>query len=146
MFDNGSEFKGNFTPFLKNFGIKSVLTTIKNPQANVPVEQLHQVILNILATKDIDNKVLDHIDPWGETLVSIAWMIKDSHKHTIMATPGQSIFERYMLFNPASGIDWRVINAAKQRQLDIDNTIENRSRVTHDCAIGNKVYLEMSGI
>ena len=38
VFDNGSEFKEDFTPFLKDFDIKPVLTTIKNPQANALVE------------------------------------------------------------------------------------------------------------
>ena len=58
-----------------------------------------------LVTKDLDNKVFDHIDPCGETLASIAWAIKDSYRRTIMATPGQAIFGRYMLFNLASVVD-----------------------------------------
>ena len=72
MFDNISEFKGDFTPLLKDFDIISVLTIIKNPQANTPVKWLHKVILNMLVTKDIDIRVFDHIDPWGENLAYIA--------------------------------------------------------------------------
>ena len=72
MFDNGYEFKQEFTPWLKYFGIKPVLTSVKNPQANDPVEQVHQLILNILAAKDLDNKVFNYIDPWVETLASIS--------------------------------------------------------------------------
>ena len=56
VFNNGSEFRGDFTPLLKDFDIKSVLTPVKNPQDNAPVEQVHQVILNMLVTKDIDKK------------------------------------------------------------------------------------------
>ena len=48
--------------------IKPVLMTINSPQYNSPVDRLHQVILNILVTKDLDNKVFDHTNPWGETL------------------------------------------------------------------------------
>ena len=33
---------------------------------------VYQVILNMLVTKDIDNKVFDYIDPYGETLASMA--------------------------------------------------------------------------
>ena len=73
VFDNGYEFKQYLTPLLKDFYIKPVLTTVKNPHVNAPVEQVHNVILNMLVIKDIDNKVFDHIDPSGETLVSIAW-------------------------------------------------------------------------
>ena len=57
MFDNLSEFKRDFTPLLKYFDIKPVLTKIKNPQANAPVEWVHQVILNMLVTKDLGNKL-----------------------------------------------------------------------------------------
>ena len=102
VFDNGSEFKQYFTPLLKEFNIKHVLTSVKNPQVNAPVEQLNQVILNMLVTKDLDNKVFDYTDPWGETLAYIAWSIRAYYHHTIMATPGQSVFGIDMLFNLAS--------------------------------------------
>ena len=65
VFDKGSDFKQDFTPLLKYFGIKHVSTTIKNPQVNAPVERVHQLILNMLITKDIDNKVFDHIYSHG---------------------------------------------------------------------------------
>ena len=61
FFDNIYEFKRDFTPLLKYLDIKPVLTSINNPQANSPVEQLHKVILNMLITKDLDNKAFDHI-------------------------------------------------------------------------------------
>ena len=61
VFDNGSQFKEEFTALLKDFDIKSVLTKIKNPQSNYLVERVHQVILNMLATKDLDNKVFVYI-------------------------------------------------------------------------------------
>ena len=73
MFDKVSEFKQDFTPLLKYFGNKPVLTSVKNSESNAPVEQVHQVILSILVTKDLDKKVFNYIVPWGETLASIAW-------------------------------------------------------------------------
>ena len=102
---------------INDFDIKPVLTRIKNPQDNSPVERLHQVILNMLVTKDLDNKVFDHIYPWGETLEYISWVIRAYYHHTIMVTPGQYVFGRDMLFNLTSFIDWQVVTAAKQRQL-----------------------------
>ena len=71
MFDNGSEFEQDFTNFLKVFYIETVLTPIKNPQSNIPLDLEHQLILNMLLTKDLDNTVFDQIYPWGETLPSI---------------------------------------------------------------------------
>ena len=82
----------DLTSFLKDFDIKTVLTTIKNPQANVPVERIHQVIFNMLVTKDLDNKVFEHKDPWGETLVYISWTIRAYYNCTIMETLGQAVF------------------------------------------------------
>ena len=63
-----------------------------------------------------------------------------------MSTPGQAVFGRDILFNLDSVIYWRVATAANQRQLDIDNVRENAKRLTHDYAIGNRVYVEMTVI
>ena len=100
----------------------------------------------MLVTKDPDKKVFDYIDPWGETLASLAWSIRASYHLTIMATPCQAVLGRYMLFNLASVADWRVVTAAKQHQLVIDNVRENAKQVTHDYAIGDQVYVEITGI
>ena len=94
VFDTISQFKQYFTLLLKDFNINPVLTLFKNPQANAPAERLHQVIINMLVTKDLDNKLIDYIDPWGETLASIAWEVIDSYHRTIMATPSQDVFGR----------------------------------------------------
>ena len=125
---------------------KLVLAPVKNPQANTPVELENQVILNMLFTKDIDKKVFDYIYPWGETLAYIAWVIRASYNRTIMATLGKSIFGIDMLLNLTSVVEWRVVTAAKQSQVDIDNVREKARQVTHDYAIGDQVYVEMTGI
>ena len=132
VFDNGYDFKRDYTPLLNDFGIKPVPTTIKNPQANAMVERGHQVVLNMLSTKDLDNKVLYHIDPWGETLASIAWAISASYHRTIMSTQGQSIFDRDILFNLALVLYCKFVNTETQRQVDIDNVKEmlGKSRMT----------------
>ena len=63
-----------------------------------------------------------------------------------MAISGQAVSGRNIFFNLASVVDWRVITAAKQRQVEIDNVRENSRQVTHDYAIGDQVYVEMTGI
>ena len=73
VFYDGSDFKGDFTPLLKDFYIKTFLTKILKNQANALVERVHKIILNKLVTKIIYENVFDHIDPWGKTLASIAW-------------------------------------------------------------------------
>ena len=121
MFGNGSDFKLYFTPLLKGLDIKHVSTTIKKPLCKDPEERVHQVISNMCVTKDIDNKVFCHIYIWGETLASIAWVTIDSYCHTIMYTPGQDFFGRYMIFNLVSVVYWIVVTSVKQRQVYINN-------------------------
>jgi len=38
IYDNGSEFKKNFQPMLADFAVKTICTSIKNPQANAILE------------------------------------------------------------------------------------------------------------
>ena len=141
MFDNGYEFNQDFTTLKQDFDIKHVWTKINNPQANSPVEQLHQVILNMLGTKDIDNKFFDYIDPWGETIIYIVWVIRSYYNLTIGAKPFQSIFCRDIVFNLMLVLDWRVITAKKQWQVYIDNVQEKTRWFTHDYEVGNIVYV-----
>ena len=63
------------------------------------MERINQLILNTLVTKDLDNKIFDHIDPLGENLAYIAWDIRASYHRTIMAMSGQAVFGRCMLLN-----------------------------------------------
>ena len=70
------------------------------------MNQLHQLMLNMLVTKDIDNKVFDYIDPWGETIASISWEIRASYHRNKVATPDQSVFGKDILFNLTSVVEW----------------------------------------
>ena len=52
LHDNGTEFvSAEFQELLQSYGIKSKLTTVKNPQANGILERTHQVIGNLLRSK-----------------------------------------------------------------------------------------------
>ena len=99
MFDERYDFKRDFTPLIKDLCIKTALKSFNKTQYNAPVGRVHQVILKILVTKYLDNKVFYYIDPWGENLAYIVWAIKGSYHLNIMAKPGQAVFGIYMLFN-----------------------------------------------
>ena len=60
---------------LKDFNIKPKPTTVENPQGNSPVERIHQVVHDMIKTKELDKLVFDYIDPWGKVLSSVAWAI-----------------------------------------------------------------------
>ncbi len=54
MYNNGSEFKLNFKYLCESYGIKCKPTTVKNPQASVILECIHQVLAQVLHTAELD--------------------------------------------------------------------------------------------
>ena len=49
-----------------------------------------------------------------------------------MATLGQAILGKDMSFNLESVVDWQVVTAARQSQVDINDVRENARQVMHD--------------
>ena len=72
IFDNGNEFKKDFSPLLRDFSIKNSPTFIKNPQANSVLERVYQVLGNMLRKQNLQKYDFDDIDPWSELLYSVA--------------------------------------------------------------------------
>jgi hypothetical protein len=114
---------------------------VENPQANAPVERVHQVIQNMIRMKDLSNCVLDYISPWDEILSSIAWAIRASYHSTLGATPAQLVFGRDMIFNIKTIVDWKTITTRKQKQILKDNQRENKGRINYQYSVGDLVYL-----
>jgi hypothetical protein len=141
IFDNGSEFKKNFILLLKDFSIKPTVTTIKNPQSNAVVECIHQVIDSMIKTQQLEDQVLDYIDPFGEVLASIAWAIHSSYHRMLEVILAQLVFGCDMIFNIKTVVNWDLICKQKQSQVDFDNSRENKHHITYDYKVGQKVYL-----
>ena len=146
VFDNGSEFKKDFQILLKDWGIKPKCTTVKNPQANAPVERIHQVLKNMLRTKELQDQTFNYVDTWGSILASIAWAIRASYHSTLNHTPSQLVFGRDMLLNITSMVNWKDITMRKHKQVIKDNQRENKKRIIHDYQVGNQVYIETCGV
>ena len=141
IFDNGNEFKKDFLPLLNDFAIKPTPTTIKNPRANAILERLHQVLGDMLRTKNLEQYDFDSVDPWGELLASVAWAIRSTHHTTLQASPAQLVFGRDMLLDMKFIADWEAIRLRKQRDVDKNNSKENSLRVPHDYQVGDKVLV-----
>ena len=124
---------------LKDFDIKPKPTTVENPQGNSPVERIHQVVQNMIKTKELDKFVFDYIDPWAEVLSSVAWAIRASYHSTIKATSEQLVFRRDMLFNIKKVINWKMITENKRKQIARDNTCENTGHIPHTYNKGDEV-------
>ena len=146
IFDNGSEFKMHFVTLLKDFDIKPKPTTVENPQGNAPVERIHQVVHNMVKTKELDKFIFDYIDPWGEILSSIGWAIRASYHSTLQATPAELVFGRDMLFNLKKAINWKAITENKRKQIARDNIRENSVRIPHEYKVGDEVLRLKKGI
>ena len=141
IFDNGNEFKKDFLPLLRDFNIKPTPTTIKNPQANAILERVHQVLGDMLRTKNLQQYDFDALDPWSDILASVAWAIRSTHHSTLKASPAQLVFNRDMLLNIKFIADWETIRLRKQKDVDRNNERENSLRVDHDYHIGDKVLV-----
>ena len=76
----------------------------------------------------------------------IAWAIRESYHRTLGFTPGRAVFGRAVLFNLTSLLDWFVITAENQRQVDIHSAHKNARRVKHDYAVGDLFYVDKSSI
>ncbi len=105
------------------------------------MEGVHQVIRNMMVTKDLSERVLDHINPRGEILNSIAWAIRASYHNTLRATPAQLVFGRDMIFNITTVVDWHAVHNRKQAQVLSDNARENNKRISHEYSVGDYVYV-----
>ena len=131
---------------LKDFDIKPRPTTVENPQGNSPVERIHQVVHDMIKTKELDKFIFDYIDPWGEILSSVAWAIRSSYHSTLQATPAQIVFGRDMLFNMKKVINWQLMTENKLKQIARDNARENTERIPHKYNIGDEVLRTKKGI
>ena len=94
IFNNGSEFKGNFITSLKYFSFEPICTTIKNIQANATLEKIHQVFGSMLKTKYLVNSTFEAVDPCSDILASIVYAVQCVYHSTLQAKPRQLVFGR----------------------------------------------------
>ena len=141
LYDNGSEFKKDFLPMLRDFAIQATCTSIKNPQSNAILERIHQVVGSMLKTQDLKEKIFDSWKPWSKILASVAYAIRCSYHSTLLATPGQLVFGRDMLLNIGFEPNYEQVWARKQRRINYNNVRENAKRVNHTYSVGNYAYV-----
>jgi hypothetical protein len=123
--DNGGEFIGaDFIRVLTVNGVKDILTTIKNPQANAICERMHQTAGNIIHTlthaqppQDISqaNHIID------SALATAMYAIRCAMHHVLGMSPGASVFQRDMFLNIPLIANLQTIQ--DQRQVLIDENL-----------------------
>jgi hypothetical protein len=97
IYDNGSEFKLHFEVLCDTYGIKRKLTSVKNPQANAILEQVHQVIMAMLRTSELDMAASVDASDVDTFLTNVTWAIRSIYHTVLKASPGEAIFGRDML-------------------------------------------------
>ena len=90
---------------MDNYGILSVLTTVKTPRANSPVERLHLSMGDMLRTSQpfIGECWMNE---QKRALQAVAWDIRFTINSTTSYTPGQLEFGRDMIMQAKVLVDW----------------------------------------
>ena len=146
IYDNGSEFKLHFEALCDSYGIKRKPTSVKNPQANAILERVHQVIMTMLRTAEIDMAETVTSSDIDTFLTNASWAIRSTYHTVLKASPGAAIFGRDMLFDIPYIADWKKIGDYRQRQTDLNAARENKQRTDYDYKVGGKVLIRKDGI
>ncbi len=77
----------------------SVSQPASKPQANAILEQIHQVVMAMVCTSEID--MADSVAPSDidAVLTNASWAICSTYHTVLKASPGAAIFGRDMLFD-----------------------------------------------
>jgi hypothetical protein len=118
--DNGNEFKLHFEAICDSYGIKRKPTSVKNPQANAILEQVHQVIMMMLDIAEIDMANSVAPSDIATLLTNADWAICSTYHMVLKASPGAAIFGRDMLFDIPYMADWNKIGDYRQHQTDLN--------------------------
>ena len=74
IYYNGSEFKLHFEDLCDSYGLKRKPTSIRNPQVNAILERVHQVLMAMIRTSEID--MADSVAPSDvdAVLTNASWL------------------------------------------------------------------------
>ena len=143
--DKGTEFSGEFAKAVREqYGIKVRVTTTRNPQANSVLERVHLTIGNMLRTMELyDSELpeLENIGKWDGVLAAVMLAVRSTVHTTLKVTPAQAVFGRDMLLNIPVKVDWKEIKNNKQKEINRNNSKENKNRIPHDYHVGEKVLI-----
>ena len=137
-----TEVNSNFTskPYVTHMAL-----SISRP-VNAILKQVHQVIMVMLRTAEID--MADSVDASDidTLLTNVAWAICSTYHTVLKASPGAAIFGQDMLFNIPFLADWNKIRDYRQHQTDLRTERESRTCKDWDYKVGDKVQLRKDGI
>ena len=98
IYDNGSEFKLHFETLCDEYRVTHKPTSIKNPQANAILEWVHQVLMGMIRTSEIDMADSVSEKDIDAVLTNASWAICSTYHTVLKASLGAAIFGRDMLW------------------------------------------------
>jgi hypothetical protein len=117
IYDNASEFKLHFEALCDSYGIKRKPTSVKNPQANAILEQVHQIIMMMLRNAEIDMATSVAPSDIAMFLTNAAWAIWSTYHKVLKASPDAAIFGKDMLFDIPCIADWNKLETIGNTKL-----------------------------
>ena len=145
VYDNASEFTTEFKELLLSYGIQAHPTTIKNPQSNGIVERVHLTIADSLRAMNLSERPYEETSAHG-ILQAVAWALRTTYHTSLRTSPGQLTFGQDMIIPATYLANWRHIHNNRHKNILYDNARENRSRIEHDYAVGDKVVVLVKDI
>ncbi len=109
VYDNESEFKLHFETLCDTYGQKQKPTSVKNPEANAILKRVHQLIMAMLRTSEIDMAETVTESDIADFLTNTAWAIRPTYHIVLKTYPGAAIIGRDMLFDVPFLADWNKI-------------------------------------
>jgi hypothetical protein len=142
LHDNGTEFvSAKFQELLQSYGIRSKLTTVKNPQANHILEQTHQVIGNLLHSSHLVAQDLNTVSAQQELLMPVMRAINTTFHTTLKASPAQLAFNNDMILPTFFAANWYAINNCKQAHSQSTTDAKNCKCIPHEFCLNDKVLI-----
>ena len=146
IYDNGSEFKLHFETLCDSYGLKRKPTSVRNPQANAILERVHQTIMAMLRTAELDMTNTVSESDIADFLTNAAWAVRSTYHTVLKTSPGAAIFGRDMLFDVPFLADWKKIGEYRQSQTDTNTARENNTHLDWDYQPSDKILLHKDGI
>jgi hypothetical protein len=144
-YDQGTEFMAEFAEMIENdYGIKKKPITVKNPQANSIIEQIHQTMGNMLRTFELPESEVETDTKLDGILSAIMFGLRATYHTTLQATLAQLVFGRDAILNVKFEADWNKIKNRKQEIINKNNEQEKSNRFLYKYETGDLVLLDVT--
>eukprot|EP00804_Cyclotella_cryptica_P023410 CCRYP_000514-RA/>CCRYP_000514-RA protein AED:0.67 eAED:0.21 QI:0/0/0/1/1/1/2/0/241 len=98
----------HFETLCDSYGLKRKPTSVRNPQANAILERVHQTIMAMLRTAELDMADTVSKSDIADFLTNAAWAVRSTYHTVLKTSPGAAIFGRDMLFDVPYIADWGI--------------------------------------